>query len=350
MKTVFAVWWLLWVCAPPAAAQEAVSISVFSLFQPHRVELRAPPGKTIWLEACNRTISIEGSAALALEWAAQKLEVDGASLDQGCSSVSMRREGEFNLAVPGKIKRRFVGVLEARPGPKALELIVRMPVDTAVRAILASEAAADWPMEALAAQAVVSRSFLAAGSRHGGPAEGFDFCDTTHCQFLTEPNRAEGPIARAAATTRGWVLGDGRRQLQALYTRSCDGRTRTLSEVGLRSADYPYYSVRCEACAQSPRRWTRRHAANTARRLIESGGGETARIEFVRLHGWDTMPSNAYRVRQEGDHAVFEGAGEGHGVGLCQRGARELGEQGAEWRDILSHYFPNAAMMTLRAN
>ena len=58
-----------------------------------------------------------------------------------------------------------------------------MDRETAVASILASEMDESAPIEALKAQAVATRSFLAAGRRHMD----FDFCDTTHCQFLKSP-------------------------------------------------------------------------------------------------------------------------------------------------------------------
>ena len=39
---------------------------------------------------------------------------------------------------------------------------------------------------------------------------------------------------------------------------------------------------------------------------------------------------------------IMKGAGWGHGVGLCQIGAAVMGEQGYDFCQILSHYYPNA--------
>jgi len=40
---------------------------------------------------------------------------------------------------------------------------------------------------------------------------------------------------------------------------------------------------------------------------------------------------------------VLEGVGVGHGIGLCQRGGADMARQGASFREILAHYFPNTA-------
>lgn len=59
--------------------------------------------------------------------------------------------------------------------------------------------------------------------------------------------------------------------------------------------------------------------------------------------------SSAFVVTKEGTDGdgyplkfTLHGAGWGHGVGLCQIGAAVMGEQGYNYRNILSHYFVNA--------
>lgn len=44
---------------------------------------------------------------------------------------------------------------------------------------------------------------------------------------------------------------------------------------------------------------------------------------------------------------VLRGAGWGHGVGLCQIGAAVMGAQGIDYKTILLHYYPGAAIETL---
>ena len=81
--------------------------------------------------------------------------------------------------------------------------VVSMDVETAVASIIDAEAPGDAPLEFLMAQAIASRSFLVA-ARTGHV--GFDFCDTTHCQFLRGPALAGSPASIAAARTTGLCL------------------------------------------------------------------------------------------------------------------------------------------------
>jgi stage II sporulation protein D len=59
------------------------------------------------------------------------------------------------------------------------------------------------------------------------------------------------------------------------------------------------------------------------------------------------VPSNTFRSRQDGEEMILEGTGQGHGIGLCQRGAKAMADEGGTFREILDHYFPNTSLMLL---
>ena len=59
-----------------------------------------------------------------------------------------------------------------------------------------------------------------------------------------------------------------------------------------------------------------------------------------RALGWNTVRSDRLEVAVNNGRLMFEGSGEGHGVGLCQRGADQMGMEGHGYREILAFYFP----------
>jgi len=67
------------------------------------------------------------------------------------------------------------------------------------------------------------------------------------------------------------------------------------------------------------------------------------RFAVGRTLGWNTLRSDRYEVSEAGARLTFRGAGEGHGVGLCQRGADQMGREGMGYHDILAFYFPGTA-------
>src|SRR5208282_4428619 len=72
---------------------------------------------------------------------------------------------------------------------------------------------------------------------------------------------------------------------------------------------------------------------------------EAARLEIDRRLGWDAIPSCSFITHTQDQDVVLEGTGQGHGVGLCQLGARAMAEAGAGFREILDHFYPNTEVV-----
>ncbi|MNT63636.1 Amidase enhancer precursor [compost metagenome] len=60
--------------------------------------------------------------------------------------------------------------------------------------------------------------------------------------------------------------------------------------------------------------------------------------------GWGLLKSMRFTVRRDGNAFVFEGHGLGHGVGLCQWGAKGQAEKGISYARILASYYPGTAI------
>ena len=310
---------------PLFAGDDSVRVGVFGLFQPSAATVEA-----LSVVVDGREISLEGQGRATLEAAGDRVRVTIGVESFWADHVRTAPAAGFALSIPAKIRRRFPGRLTASAERDRLELIVEMSREEAVAATVAAEAPETWPEQALLAQAVVSRSYLSAprGRRHD-----YDFCDTTHCQFLTEATERS---RHAARQTRGLVLRHRGRIVDALFTRDCGGRTLSSQEVGFGRDGYSYPAVDCPAADGAS--WTR--ALPSGRTVA----GEGARLRFVRANGWDALPSNSYRIRQTLEGLVAEGRGEGHGVGFCQRGAAALALRRMAFRDILVWYFPSAVV------
>src|ERR1700722_16696995 len=255
---------------PAITIAAAVHIGVFGLFHPMQFEVRPAPGQVLMVESEGRTSTLEASASARLRSPAHVTGRDG-------------REAAFGLSVPGKIQREFHGTLEIRRDGAHLEAIVEMNREVAVTSIVAAESGDATPLEARKAQAIVARSFLeAARGRH----RDFDFCDTTHCQFLREPPLESSTAFRASVETRGQVLMYDGRVIAALYSADCGGHTRALRDAdwhgSIDATAYPYFGVECP----------------------------------------------------------MRGKAAGHRVGMCQVGAAEMARRGGGFREILAHYFP----------
>ena len=56
------------------------------------------------------------------------------------------------------------------------------------------------------------------------------------------------------------------------------------------------------------------------------------------------LKSSAFEIRWNGDRLILNGAGWGHGVGLCQIGAAVMASKGYTFDQILSHYYPGSGL------
>jgi hypothetical protein len=285
---------------PPGSlsAPASVRVGVFGLFHPRELILRS--GNQIALRTDRDTCVLDGreEARVSVAAGAMRVACGGVVLGARTLRITGRDGGpaDVEMTVPARITRKFRGQVDVATSGEELVPVVSMDLETAVASVVAAEQVASTPGEALKAQAVAARSyFVAARGRH----RGFDFCDTTHCQFLREPPASTDPSARAAAETTGLVLAFRGAPIAALYSASCGGRTRSLADAGLRSTDgYPYFSVDCSYCI--------RHATES------------------------DSPRN------------------GHGIGMCQAGAAALARDGAPFAEILAHYYPGTTLAMVR--
>ena len=72
------------------------------------------------------------------------------------------------------------------------------------------------------------------------------------------------------------------------------------------------------------------------------------RLAVARSWNGDQVRSDLFAVRVEGGHYIFNGVGSGHGVGLCQAGAAEMGIEGKSYDEILSFYYPGTTLQARR--
>ncbi len=330
----------------PARAQQEIRFGVLGLFHPREMVLE-PEGRGVL------SITAQGEAggpALVLNdepghrqivFHAEEARVVAGTHSADSWLVTSRGGGmvAFQLIVPGKLRRTYVGrlTLEAQNGE--LLAVVSMERETAVASIVAAEMVGNSPIEALKAQAVATRSFLTAGQRHLD----FDFCDTTHCQFLKSPPEPTSQVFQAVEATRGLVIAYRGKPLAAMYSPRCGGRTHSLRDVGADpGSGYPYFAVPCVWCRRHPFTWQSTIGKSAH---APEPGNERERIAQARQWGWSAIPGSDFTVRDDNGGWRLEGHSVGHGVGMCQHGAVGMAAAGNNFREILSHYYPNTLLL-----
>jgi stage II sporulation protein D len=282
------------------------------------------------------------------------------------------------------------------PSPNSQSIKVRsvsenvtreLPLEEYLAGVLAAESSVEDQIEALKAQAIVSRAFALKNlGRHA--RDGYDFCSTTHCQLFKFPktkNAIRMAARRAVEETAGMILSDqSGNVIDAYFNAACGGVTANIETLWGALAPSYLRGVRDDFCATGPhRRWTQKIPANqlaialqsddrtnpggrlvsiTVIRRDATGRAETLTIEGARRRvvrgwdfkiivgralGWQMIKSSRFEVSRAGGDFIFRGSGFGHGLGLCQEGAHVAARRGMSFRQILNHYFPGTKLTRL---
>lgn len=329
-------------------AQE-VRIGVLGIFHPAHLVLSCIDDEALIVTAAGQTTYLQpGSSRESMrirsDGNSMVLSLNGKEIRVDAIHATDRNNGaaRFVLSVPGKIRRQYLGTVDVKAGDGELVPVVTMDLEVAVASVVQAESLSGTSLEALKAQAVVTRSYFVAGvGRHAD----FDFCDLTHCQFLREPPAPRSPAAVAATATKDLIINFEHKPVAAMFTRSCSGATRTPSDLGIPTNGYPYFSVVCDLCYKNPVRWTRTVSPQDAELLKDHN--EAARLAVDKRLGWSAVPSDTFVLHRAQGAIVLEGVGQGHGIGFCQRGASAMAQRGTDFREIILHYFPNTTVSHL---
>lgn len=279
---------------------------------------------------------------------------------------------QLRLRIPGGAWADFTGELRLWVADGELQAEIRMPREDYVKAVLAGEGGGMREPEALKALAVAIRSYaFATADRH--QAEGFHFCDTTHCQDLRLAARHPALNDAVEATTDELLWRQGH-PVPAWHHADSGGYTEDARAVWgkdapawLRGAPDPWslqpqpftwqatlkrVDILRALAAEGyrvPQDFTLQALGHTASgRIARLAIGaqrltaSTFRFAIGRQLGWNHLRSDLYEWKDDGTTITFSGRGAGHGVGLSQRGAQSMAREGKDYRTILAQYFPGS--------
>lgn len=253
--------------------------------------------------------------------------------------------------------------------------VATMPLELYVARVLAGEGepgAADAAQQALA---VAIRTYAIVNmGRHR--REGFDLCDTTHCQVL---RAASDSSRRAAMATAGRVLTLDGRPVEIFYSASCGGRSERAADVWPGAAQFSYLRSVADDVHEDEAPWVLDLSLEEIRQALaragfggdrlkdisidsRTGSGRVARLRvpglrpdaiagdpFRKAIGPRLIRSTAFSMTRSGDRVHFTGVGYGHGVGMCVIGAGKRAKRGESVEAILAQYYPRLVLASLDA-
>jgi len=257
--------------------------------------------------------------------------------------------------------------------------IETMPLETYLEGVVAKEMDPKWPIEALAAQAIASRT-LTINAMEARTIKKLHHADVSTAKEELQayaPSLVNDNVRQAVQRTRGQILLYAGGLVNAIYS-SCNGQIAATKEEAFPkeiATPAPYFQPVTDQCFQyAPlqyQSWTVKipgvevaaalgYRGNPADiRILEKG--PSGRILYIgvgdkkmygsdfRKHvGYDRLKSTLITdMSYEGQNFIFKGMGWGNGVGLCQWGAYTFAQQGGTAQDILKHYYVGAEITKL---
>lgn len=245
-----------------------------------------------------------------------------------------------------------------------------------LQGVVAAEMEPTWSLNALAAQAILARTFTMERIKTSGgvPARGTDASTKVEEFQAYDPKRINDNVIEAVAKTRGKVVKYQGRFIKAWFFADGGGLTAASAEEGLAytkepspyvqsvkdpgaaittaenkgwRAEFPLSSVRervQKAIGQDP-------GPISAVKIVKRGpsgramtikiGNAAVSAPALRLAlGSEKMRSTLLTsLVVKGGRLIMAGKGFGHGVGMSQWGAKALAEQGKSPEEIISYFF-----------
>jgi stage II sporulation protein D len=278
-------------------------------------------------------------------------------------------------------------VAHAESHQQGCDLVNVVPMEAYLSTLLAKEMNAQWPIEALKAQAVAARTYAYVKMQQ---AENLKAKEEMALWDLesSEKDQVSGHFfdstyktQKAVRESQGEILVDKiGRPVMAFFHAKCGGSTLLPSDVWRGQVD-GYQKVDCPFCHKHGRKpWSLVYSKTQFKQLLkkitqknlslslpegqlqappdDASAGEFRFYIDSKLYAlkkaWfrnhlsrEKIPSNHFKVKFSEAAVWIEGKGYGHGVGLCQLGALEMAKQGASYRQILAHYFPELSLKKL---
>jgi stage II sporulation protein D len=270
--------------------------------------------------------------------------------------------------------RKYRGKVEIYSADKGMLVVNELPLEDYLVGLINCEISSQWPMEAIKAQAVVARTY-AVYQKEARKTAIYQLESTVMDQVYEGCEIEDSRAVRGVNETAGEVLTYENKVIQAYYHSNCGGHTEASENVW--GVALPYLKgVDCAYCLMVPSaRWEQTISLKKIESLLKSNGyqvnglrdiksGKKNRsgrvtdltllsakgnliISAVNLRktiGYSVIKSTNFEVRTTDDDAFFTGIGYGHGVGLCQWGAKQRAGDGFDYREILSYYYPGTRL------
>lgn len=256
-------------------------------------------------------------------------------------------------------------------------LINEITIEEYLKGVLPNEISPSWNIEAIKAQAVAARTF-AYFYRLKNTGQLYHLKADVLSQVYTGKTGENSNFNRGIKETEDEVLVYKERLIAAYFHSVCGGHTENAEKVWGKSLPY-LRGVPCSYCREAPyykwevsftdeeliKKLTKsgyrftRISAILPEKISSSGRWVLVKIigrpkpivingnRFRLILGAEKLRSTKFRIRRYRGKWVIKGRGWGHGVGLCQWGAKKMAEIGYKYYQILRYYFRGTRLVKI---
>ncbi|WP_408954833.1 SpoIID/LytB domain-containing protein [Natroniella sp. ANB-PHB2] len=288
--------------------------------------------------------------------------------------------------------RKYRGDIEVLNTTDGLIVINHVKMSDYLASVVGSEVISSWPTEVLKAQAIVARTY-ALRNLNKYQSRGYNLSNTVKCQVYRGVSAETERIIKAVAETKGQVLTYNDQLISAVYHSTAGGKTANASTVW--NGNSPYLQSVTSNDDLSPHyNWQKEYTKTEIEELLRANGLEISKLKGISLKGvgpsgrakevkihakngeyiingshfrfWLGLKSTNFSIIGENimrfnglddrfdftynwfnqeynltpqKRYLFRGYGWGHGVGMSQWGAYQMALAGANYREILKHYY-----------
>ncbi len=248
---------------------------------------------------------------------------------------------------------------------------------------------ANFEEEALKAQAIVARTYTLYKITNGSKHENADICDdSTCCQaWISKENRFDkwheeekelnwAKIEEAVYSTKGKIITYEGKPINAFFHSNSGGVTDIVSNVW-GGTDFPYLQAVATSGEDSYSQYNSElllskddfinkikeyhsdfeidfNQENQFQILEYTEGNRVKRIKIgnlelsgVEVRNIFNLKSAKFEIALENENIRFNVIGYGHGVGMSQTGADSMAKNGANYEEIIKHFYTGVEIINI---
>ena len=268
--------------------------------------------------------------------------------------------------------KRYSGLINIQNLKNEIFVVNTIGIEKYLTSVVGSEMPHRWPLEALKAQSIASRTYALKKT-------GNDLYDIDSTQIDQVYNGLESKTYKtnkAVKETRSLIITHKNKLINALFHSSSAGMTENSEDVW--SNKYPYLTSVKDFDQKNPKLyWKKIFSKNELQLLFPKIGGikdiqilditKTGRVKNIKLIGnYGSLDFSGTNLRKKmglkstlfrfkfikvdnvkeknksnnlNESLIISGMGAGHGVGMSQWGAKYLAMRGYKAKDILEYFY-----------